>query len=49
MLSRNVHKRLVLAGRGTTHTATLWSGGYLALAHIGDSREYRLRHGHSGS
>lgn len=30
---------------GTTLTATLWSGGQVALAHIGDSRAYLLRDG----
>jgi serine/threonine protein phosphatase PrpC len=30
---------------GTTLTATLWSGHMFALAHIGDSRAYRLRSG----
>src|SRR5215831_16785230 len=30
---------------GTTLTATLWSGHTFALAHIGDSRAYRLRSG----
>ncbi|MBC6459569.1 PP2C family protein-serine/threonine phosphatase [Actinomadura sp. HBU206391] len=30
---------------GTTLTAVLWSGPYMALAHIGDSRGYLLRAG----
>ena len=30
---------------GTTLTAMLWSGHAFALAHIGDSRAYRLRNG----
>jgi PPM family protein phosphatase len=34
-----------LAGMGTTLTAMLWSGHTFALAHIGDSRAYRLRSG----
>ena len=34
-----------LEGLGTTLTAFLWSGSRLALAHIGDSRAYVLRHG----
>jgi serine/threonine protein phosphatase PrpC len=34
-----------LAGMGSTLTAMLWSGGHVALAHIGDSRAYRLRNG----
>jgi PPM family protein phosphatase len=32
-------------GMGTTLTAMLWSGQTFALAHIGDSRAYRLRNG----
>jgi serine/threonine protein phosphatase PrpC len=32
-------------GMGTTLTAMLWSGRTCALAHIGDSRAYRLRGG----
>ena len=35
----------VTRGMGTTLTATLWSGYSFALAHIGDSRAYRLRDG----
>jgi PPM family protein phosphatase len=34
-----------LSGMGTTLTAMLWSGPAHALAHIGDSRAYRLRGG----
>src|SRR5262245_1503411 len=30
-------------GMGTTVTAMLWSGGRIALCHIGDSRAYLLR------
>lgn len=30
-------------GMGTTLTAMLWSGDHFALAHIGDSRAFRLR------
>ncbi len=33
------------AGMGTTFTAALLSGGELAIAHVGDSRLYRLRNG----
>jgi PPM family protein phosphatase len=32
-------------GMGTTLTAMLWSGDTAALAHIGDSRAFRLRNG----
>ena len=32
-------------GMGTTLTAMLWSGKYVGLAHIGDSRAFRLRGG----
>jgi len=32
-------------GMGTTLTAMLWSGDSFALAHIGDSRAFRLRNG----
>jgi protein phosphatase len=32
-------------GMGTTLTAMLWSGDHFALAHIGDSRAFRLRAG----
>src|SRR5690606_9870297 len=32
-------------GMGTTLEAMLWDGEKLAVAHIGDSRAYRLRHG----
>jgi protein phosphatase len=32
-------------GMGTTLTAALWSGLTFGLAHIGDSRAYRLRNG----
>ena len=32
-------------GMGTTLTAMLWSGGRVALCHIGDSRAYMLRDG----
>lgn len=35
-------------GMGTTLTAMLWSGDRFALAHIGDSRAFRLREGHLG-
>ncbi len=33
-----------LASMGSTLTAMLWSGSHVAIAHIGDSRAYRLRH-----
>jgi serine/threonine protein phosphatase PrpC len=35
-------------GMGTTLTAMLWSDGRFALAHIGDSRAFRLRDGELG-
>ncbi len=35
-------------GMGTTLTAMLWSGDRFALAHIGDSRAFRLREGQLG-
>ena len=35
-------------GMGTTLTAMLWSGDHFALAHIGDSRAFRLREGQLG-
>jgi PPM family protein phosphatase len=35
-------------GMGTTVTAMLWSGDRFALAHIGDSRAFRLREGQLG-
>jgi protein phosphatase len=35
-----------MAGMGTTVTALLLLGGRLAVAHVGDSRLYRLRGGH---
>ena len=34
-----------IEGMGTTLTALLWSDGYAALCHIGDSRAYLLREG----
>ncbi|WP_329280502.1 MerR family transcriptional regulator [Streptomyces sp. NBC_00691] len=34
-----------LDGSGTTLTAAVWTGGRLALAHVGDSRAYLLRDG----
>ncbi len=34
-----------IEGMGTTLTALLWSEGYAALCHIGDSRAYLLRSG----
>jgi protein phosphatase len=34
-----------LAGMGTTLVALLWGGGRVALAHVGDSRAYLVRHG----
>jgi len=34
-----------IEGMGTTLTALLWSDGYAALCHIGDSRAYLVRDG----
>ncbi|HEY7484716.1 MAG TPA: protein phosphatase 2C domain-containing protein [Streptosporangiaceae bacterium] len=44
-LCRAVEDRPELGRMGTTLTAMLWSGGHLALAHIGDSRCYLMRGG----
>lgn len=33
------------AGMGTT-ISMMWRGGYMYIAHVGDSRIYRLRDGH---
>ncbi len=45
LLSELVHVNPKLAGMGTTVTALLLSDGQLAMAHIGDSRAYRLKNG----
>ena len=45
LLSELVHVNPKLAGMGTTVTALLLSGSRLELAHIGDSRAYRLKNG----
>jgi PPM family protein phosphatase len=45
VLACKVRESPRLAGMGTTLTAMLWSSGHFALAHIGDSRGYRLRDG----
>jgi protein phosphatase len=50
---QSAHKRIrrlveddpALEGMGTTVTAMLWTGEQFGLAHIGDSRGYRLRDG----
>lgn len=44
-IRRSVEGDPALAGMGTTLTALLWTGSTLGLAHIGDSRAYRLRAG----
>ncbi|MGH3388360.1 MAG: Stp1/IreP family PP2C-type Ser/Thr phosphatase, partial [Actinomadura sp.] len=44
-LHRIVEGDPALQGMGTTLTAMLWSGGQVALVHIGDSRAYLLRNG----
>ena len=45
LLSELVHVNPKLAGMGTTVTALLLSGDRLEMAHIGDSRAYRLKNG----
>ncbi|WP_051389330.1 PP2C family protein-serine/threonine phosphatase [Arthrobacter sp. 35W] len=45
LLSQLVHINPKLAGMGTTVTAMLLSGDILEMAHIGDSRAYRLKDG----
>ncbi|MCU1518845.1 MAG: serine/threonine protein phosphatase [Pseudarthrobacter sp.] len=45
LLSELVHINPKLAGMGTTVTALLLAEGKLHIAHIGDSRAYRLRDG----
>lgn len=45
LLSELVHVNPKLAGMGTTVTALLLADGKLHMAHIGDSRAYRLRDG----
>lgn len=45
LLSELVHINPKLAGMGTTVTALLLAEGKLHIAHIGDSRAYRLREG----
>jgi protein phosphatase len=44
-IRRRTENNPKLRGMGTTLTAMLWSGCTYALAHIGDSRAYRLRDG----
>jgi PPM family protein phosphatase len=44
-VARKVAEDPARAGMGTTLTAMLWSGDRFALAHIGDSRAFRLRAG----
>ncbi len=38
-------RRGVLARMGSTAAVVAWSGSYLAIGHVGDSRVYRLRDG----
>jgi len=45
LLSELVHMNPKLAGMGTTVTSLLLAEGKLHIAHIGDSRAYRLRDG----
>ena len=42
-LAAKVEANPDLASMGSTLTAMLWSGSHAAIAHIGDSRAYRLR------
>jgi PPM family protein phosphatase len=44
-IARRAAEDPALFGMGTTLTAMLWSGDTAALAHIGDSRAFRLRDG----
>jgi len=44
-VARRVAEDPARRGMGTTLTAMLWSGNRFALAHIGDSRAFRLRDG----
>ncbi|MCD9154344.1 PP2C family protein-serine/threonine phosphatase [Aeromicrobium duanguangcaii] len=44
-LAELIHDDPAVEGMGTTLEAMLWDGEKLAVAHIGDSRAYRLRHG----
>jgi PPM family protein phosphatase len=45
-ICRRIENDPDLQTMGTTLTAMLWSGHAFALAHIGDSRAYRLRNGY---
>jgi serine/threonine protein phosphatase PrpC len=45
-VARRVSEDPARYGMGTTLTALLFSGDHAALAHIGDSRAFRLRDGH---
>ena len=47
-VARNAADDPARRGMGTTLTAMLWSGDRFALAHIGDSRAFRLREGQLG-
>ena len=44
-LAAKVEVNRSFAGMGSTLTAMLWSGNYVAVANIGDSRAYLLRRG----
>jgi PPM family protein phosphatase len=44
-VARKAAEEPIRRGMGTTLTAMLWSGHRFALAHIGDSRAFRLRNG----
>jgi serine/threonine protein phosphatase PrpC len=42
---RAAHSQHGCHGMGTTLVAALWDGAHVSIAHVGDSRAYRLRNG----